>query len=48
MLSIMSPNTIPKNYQTRLREFASSGYRILAIASKKIKADWKEAGREEL
>lgn len=48
MLSIMSPNSIPTNYQSRLREFASSGYRILAIASREVKGDWKEASREEL
>lgn len=48
MLSIMAPSSIPSNYQSRLREFASSGYRILAIASRKLNSNWKELGRDQI
>jgi magnesium-transporting ATPase (P-type) len=36
MLTIMNENSIPKNYQEILKEYASHGFRVLAIASKSI------------
>jgi magnesium-transporting ATPase (P-type) len=44
----MDPKSIPKEYQTRLREFASSGYRILTIASKIVGEDYRTANRQDL
>lgn len=36
MLTIMKKNSIPKNYNDILKEYASHGFRVLAIASKTI------------
>lgn len=36
MLSIMIKNSIPNDYHEQLKKYAASGFRILAIASKKI------------
>ena len=48
MHSIMSPSSIPDNYNAKLREFASSGFRILAIASKVIAGNFRAQGRAQL
>jgi magnesium-transporting ATPase (P-type) len=48
MLSIMSPQSVPKKYNSKLREFASSGFRILAIASKQLPEDWRSQDRAQL
>lgn len=42
MLQIMDKSTIPDNYHQVLKEYASSGFRVLAIASKKITKDPKD------
>jgi cation-transporting ATPase 13A2 len=39
MLSIMKRSSVPKNYNEMLREYASHGFRVLAIASKPISED---------
>ena len=44
----MSPASVPKNYNSKLREFASSGFRILAIGSKKLNGDWRSQDRAQL
>lgn len=36
MQTIMKRSSIPKNYMEILREYASHGFRVLAIASKSI------------
>ena len=36
MLNIMRNSSIPKNYNEMLKEYASHGFRVLAIASKNI------------
>jgi len=36
MLTIMRPDSIPRNYNEVLKEYASTGFRVLAIASKPI------------
>jgi len=36
MATIMKPDSIPKNYPEMLRQYASSGFRVLAIAHKTI------------
>lgn len=43
----MKNESIPSNYKERLRQFASSGFRILAIASKRIDS-WKNKKRDEI
>jgi cation-transporting P-type ATPase 13A2 len=48
MLSIMKGETVPEDYRARLREYASSGFRVLAIASREVGNSWKEEGRETL
>ena len=47
MLQIMDKSTIPTNYHEVLKEYASSGFRVLAIASKKISKDPKNIQRHE-
>lgn len=39
MLTIMKKSSIPKNYNEILKEYASHGFRVLAIASKPITDD---------
>lgn len=36
MLTIMEKSSVPSNYQEVLKEYTSNGFRVLAIASKKI------------
>jgi magnesium-transporting ATPase (P-type) len=36
MLTVMKKSFVPKNYNEILREYASHGFRVLAIASKII------------
>lgn len=36
MLTAMNPSSVPKNYQEVLKEYASHGFRVLAIASKSL------------
>jgi cation-transporting ATPase 13A3/4/5 len=36
MQTIIAPNSIPKNYQEILKDYASHGFRVLAIASKPL------------
>jgi cation-transporting ATPase 13A3/4/5 len=47
MLSIMNPSSVPQDYKQKLKEYASSGFRILAIANKILEkeelAKWKTA-----
>lgn len=39
MLTIMKKTSIPKNYNEILKEYASHGFRVLAIASKTVSED---------
>ena len=48
MLQIMDASTVPENYHEMLREYASKGFRVLAIASKKIKQDVKNLQRSDV
>lgn len=52
MLSIMDPSSVPEDYRKKLKEYASSGFRILAIANKTLEKEeltrWKTAERSEL
>jgi cation-transporting ATPase 13A2 len=36
MLTVMDKSTVPNNYFEILKEYTSNGYRVLAIASKKL------------
>ena len=48
MATIMDKNSIPHDYQKVLKEYASNGFRVLAIASKRMpKRDYKTITREE-
>lgn len=47
MLQIMRKDSIPDLYNETLKEYASRGFRLLAIASKKINKDPKEIHRSE-
>lgn len=47
MLQIMNKNSIPDSYHQTLKEYASRGFRVLAIASKKINKDPKDVQRVE-
>ena len=47
MLSIMSKDSVPKDYHEQLKKYAASGFRILAIGSKKI-SEWKGVDRKEI
>ena len=40
MLKIMNEKSVPANYKEVLKEYASSGFRILAIAHRKIEGNW--------
>jgi len=48
MLKIMNEKSVPANYKEVLKEYASSGFRILAIAHRKIEGDWSKHSRKEL
>ena len=37
---IMDEKSVPANYKEVLKEYASSGFRILAIAHRKIEGNW--------
>ncbi len=37
MLKIFKPSTVPKDYEETLKEYASRGFRVLAIGSRMIK-----------
>lgn len=47
MLSIMRKDSVPKDYNEQLKRYAASGFRILAIGSKKI-TEWKGVDRKEI
>lgn len=47
MLQIMNKSTIPDNYHQILKEYASRGFRVLAVASKKITKDPKNIQRQD-
>ena len=36
MLNIMKKSSVPKNYNEMLKEYASHGFRVLSVASKKV------------
>lgn len=36
MVTIMDKKTVPDNYSEVLKEYTSNGFRVLAIASKKV------------
>ena len=40
MLRIMDEKSVPANYREVLKKYASSGFRILAIAHRKIEGNW--------
>lgn len=40
MLKIMNDKSVPMNYKAILKEYASSGFRILAIGHRKIEKEW--------
>jgi len=47
MATIMDKSSIPSNYNETLKEYTSNGFRVLAIASKKIQGnDYKSVTRE--
>jgi magnesium-transporting ATPase (P-type) len=39
MFRIMKSSTVPSNYNEVLKEYTSNGFRVLAIASRKITGD---------
>jgi cation-transporting ATPase 13A3/4/5 len=45
----MKKSSVPNNYNNILREYASHGFRVLAIGSKSVsEAEIKEWGREQM
>lgn len=40
MVKIMNDKSVPTNYKAILKEYASSGFRILAIGHRKIEKEW--------
>lgn len=46
MLTIMDKSTVPSTYQEVLKEYTSNGFRVLAIASKKVVGNIKTLTRE--
>ena len=47
MATIMDKNSIPHDYNKVLHEYASNGFRVLAIGSKKIPGhNYQEVTRE--
>jgi magnesium-transporting ATPase (P-type) len=44
----MDKASIPKNYEQVLKEYTSNGFRVLAIASKKIEGNVKILLRDEV
>lgn len=47
MLQIMNKESVPESYHATLKEYASRGFRVLAIASKKIEKNAKDIQRQE-
>lgn len=49
MLTIMEKGSVPNNYQEVLKEYTSNGFRVLAIASKRVEGkDVKSLSREQV
>lgn len=48
MVTIMDKKTVPSNYSEVLKEYTSNGFRVLAIASKKVADNIKALTREEV
>lgn len=47
MATIMEKSSIPADYNQVLKEYTSNGFRVLAIASKKLPdSDYKKVTRE--
>ncbi len=47
MLQIMNKDSVPDSYHDTLKEYASRGFRVLAIASKKITKDPRDLQRHD-
>ena len=48
MLKIFRPESVPKDYEETLKEYASHGFRVLAIGSRRIKEEEFKAERLEV
>lgn len=48
MLTIMNPRTVPQNYHAMLTSYASSGFRVLAIASRSVGGDILKLSRADV
>lgn len=49
MLNIMKNSSVPKNYNEMLKEYASHGFRVLAVASKNVsEEEMKELNRDDI
>ena len=48
MLKIFKPSTVPNDYEETLKEYASRGFRVLAIGSRMIKEEEMKAERLEV
>jgi cation-transporting ATPase 13A2 len=48
MVTIMDKKTVPFNYSEVLKEYTSNGFRVLAIASKKVVNEVKSLTRDEV
>ncbi len=47
MQKIMEKSSVPANYEAKLKEYTSNGFRVLAIANKKAEENIKEITREQ-
>jgi cation-transporting ATPase 13A3/4/5 len=47
MVTIMDKKSVPSNYSEVLKEYTSNGFRVLAIASKKVEGNIKALSRDE-
>jgi len=49
MLNVMKPSSVPKNYNEMLKEYASHGFRVLAVANKPVsEEEMKTLSREDI
>ena len=48
MLTVLDPSTVPPNYELMLSRYASKGFRVMAIGSRKLEEEELAAGREKV
>ena len=49
MLNVMRKSSVPKNYNDILKEYASHGFRVLAVANKNVTEEQMlSLGREDI